>query len=67
MAPVVVGDDPQVPDLVGQLAGLGLGVVVGDADQHAQPGADRAHHLVADRRRRPGPRADPLQHQHPAP
>ena len=42
---VVVVDHPQAPDLVGQLAGVRLGVVVGHADQHAQAGTDRADDL----------------------
>ena len=38
---VGVVEDPQVPELVGQLGRGGGVVVVGDADQHAEPGADR--------------------------
>ena len=39
-AAVGVVEDPQVPDLVGELGGLGLGVVVGHADEHQDPGPD---------------------------
>ena len=59
--PVVIGHDPQAPDLVGQLARLGLGVVPVHTDQHAETGPDLADRLVADPH--PGPR-HPL-HQTP--
>jgi hypothetical protein len=35
-----VGEDAKRPDLVGEPVGLLLAVVVGDAQQHQQPGAD---------------------------
>ena len=43
---VLVVEDPQVPDLVGELVGLGGGVVVGDPDQHQDAGSDLAGDLV---------------------
>ena len=49
---VGVVEDPQVPELVGQLGGGAGVVVVGHADEHAQPGADGADDLVAHRHRR---------------
>ena len=36
----LVVEDPEVPDLVGEPVGLGIGVVVCRADEHAQPRAD---------------------------
>jgi hypothetical protein len=43
--PGVVVEDPQTQELVGQLVGERLGVVVGDPDEHAQSRADRAGDL----------------------
>jgi hypothetical protein len=37
-----------VPDLVGECAGLRVGVVMRHADQHAQPGPDRTNGLTVD-------------------
>ena len=37
---VGIGEDPQRAQLVGQAVGLGLGVVVRNAEQDEQPGAD---------------------------
>ena len=37
----VIVEHPQVPQLAGGPLGVALGVVVGDAHQHAQPAADR--------------------------
>ncbi len=39
---VVVVEDPQPPQLVGELVGLGDRVAVRDADEHAEPGPDRS-------------------------
>ena len=60
----VVVHDPQVPHLVGELARGGLGVGVGDADEHAQARADLPEELTVavghhvDRRA-----VDPLHHR----
>ncbi len=40
--PVVVGEDAELPDLLGQPPGSRLIVAVGDADEHAQAGPDLA-------------------------
>ena len=55
----LVGHDPQVPELLRQPAGMGFGVVVRDADQHAQPGADGAHQVTVDGRPTPPPPVAP--------
>jgi hypothetical protein len=54
---VGVLEDPQRGDLVGQPVAVGLGVVVGHAQEHQQARADRGHDLAVDRHRRGG---DPL-------
>ena len=58
-----VGEDAQRADLVGEPVGVPGSVVVGHAEQHEQPGADRAR--PARRRRRPprGSRAGPAPSQ----
>ena len=49
--PGVVIEHPEVPQLLGHLRTAVTVVVVGDADQHAQPAPDRADHLAADAHR----------------
>ena len=51
--PVAVGEDPEGAHLVGQLVGVGLRVVVRDAEQHEQAGADLGHALAVRIHRRP--------------
>src|SRR5436190_8625529 len=46
--PVGVVEDAEVPHLLGQLAGDGLGVVVRHADEHAQARADLADNIGTD-------------------
>ena len=57
MRPSASGEDAQRADLVGQPVGLGVVVVVRDAEQHEQPGADRRDLLAVDA---DGGPADPL-------
>ena len=59
--PVIVGHDPQAPDLVGQLDRLRSGVVPVHPDQHAQAAGDLADRLVPD----PNPGARHPLHQTP--
>ena len=44
--PISVVEDAEVPNLVRQFTGRRVRVVVRDADEHAQPGADLAGDLV---------------------
>ena len=48
MRPSASAKIAQRADLVGQPVAHGLVVVVGDAEQHEQPGADRADRLAVD-------------------
>ena len=46
--PLVVGEDPQRQDLRREPVGVGIGVVVRDAEQHEQARADGRHLVAAD-------------------
>ena len=43
---LVILEDAQVNDLVGQPVGINFGVAIGHAQQDHQPGADFAHHFA---------------------
>jgi hypothetical protein len=62
---LVIGEDAQLPELAGQLLGVRGVVVVGDAHEHAQAGADAAHHLAVDRHGRAGHPLDESAHDYP--